>query len=66
MIDQFDIHNNFARTRIIRESTFNGPGVSQSEVYQRSGANNNGTLYIPFGHREISSSPIKIKYKDMS
>lgn len=66
VIDQFDIHNNFARTRIIRESTFNGPGVSQSEVYQRSGANNNGTLYIPFGHREISSSPVKIKYKDMS
>ena len=65
VIDQFDIHNNFARTRIIRESTFQGPGLSQSDVYQRCGASNDGSLYIPFGDREISSSPIKIKYKDM-
>ncbi len=70
VVNQFDIHNNFARTTIIEETTFNAPGVGDT-VAQRSGSNADGDIYVPFGHRltvDSNGNNIfnKIKYKDMS
>lgn len=65
-IDLFDINNNYARTTIIEETTFNAPHNTTIYFEEQCGISADSQYYIPFGQRRVNTSDILIKYKDMN